>query len=80
MPTVIVHVMNEDPFVAEIEKLPEPADQCITFTNPRRRDNKPLHFVTNEAISVIYPWHRLSFLEVMPGEESQGEVELFFRP
>ena len=79
MPTVIVHVMNEDPILAEMEALPSPTDTSITLTNPRRRDNKPLHYVTAEALSVIFPWHRVSFIEVMPGEESRGEVDLFFR-
>jgi hypothetical protein len=28
---------------------------------------------------VIFPWHRISFIEVMPGEEAETEVDLFFR-
>ena len=79
MPTVIVHVTNEDPILAEMEALPSPTDTSITLTNPRRRDNKPLHYVTEEALSVVFPWHRVSFIEVLPGEESRGEVDLFFR-
>lgn len=77
--TVIVHVLNEDPFVAEVEELPSPSDQTVTLTNPRRRDNKPVHYISEEAISVIFPWHRISFIEVMPSEEARGEVDLFFR-
>lgn len=79
MPTVVVHVMNADPFVAEIDQLPSPSDQSIAFMNPRRRDNKPLPYVADEALSVIFPWHRISFIEVMPGEEAESEVDLFFR-
>ena len=48
MPTVVVHVVGEDPFVAEIEELPTPTDQSVTFVNPRRRDNKPLHYVEDQ--------------------------------
>ena len=79
MPTVIVHVTNEDPILAEMEALPSPTDTSVTLSNPRKRDNKPLHYVTEEALSVIFPWHRISFIEVLPGEESRGEVDLFFR-
>ena len=79
MPTVVVHVMGEDPFVAEIEQLPAPTDQSCTFVNPRRRDNKPLHYVEDQTISIIFPWHRISFIEVRPDEETRGEVDLFFR-
>ena len=77
--TVIVHVSGQDPFVAEVENLPAPGDQSINFVNPRQRDNKPLHYVSDEAVSVIFPLHRISFIEVMPGEETRGEIDLFFR-
>jgi hypothetical protein len=79
MPTVVVHLMNEDPFVAEVDELPGPTDQMVTLTNPRRRDGKPLHYIENQTISVIFPWHRISFIEVRPEEEMHGEVDLFFR-
>jgi len=79
MPTVVVHVMNEDPIMAEIDELPDPSDQCVTLTNPRRRDGKPVHYVAEEALSVIFPWHRISFIEVMPSEEARAEIDLFFR-
>ncbi len=77
--TVVAHIVGEDPFVAEVEELPDPMHQSITFTNPRRRDGKPLRYVADEAISIIFPWHRISFIEVMPSEEARGEIDLFFR-
>jgi hypothetical protein len=76
--TVIVHVLGEDPFLAELEDLPEPTHQSVTLMNPRRRDNKPLNYLERETISVIYPLHRINFIEIPPGEEA-GEVDLFFR-
>jgi hypothetical protein len=76
--TVIVHVMGEDPFLAELEELPDPTHQSITLLNPRRRDNKPLYYLERETISVIFPLHRISFIEVTSSEE-EGEVDLFFR-
>jgi len=51
----------------------------VTFVNPRARNNKPLHYVEDQTISVIFLWHRISFIEVRPDEESRGEVDLFFR-
>jgi len=77
--TVIVHIASEDPFVAEVENLPAPTDQSITLTNPRRRDNKPLHYIDERTISMILPMHRVTFIEVMASEETH-EVDLFFRP
>ena len=53
--TVIVHVMGEDPFLAELEELPDPTHQSIALMNPRRRDNKPWYYLERETISVIFP-------------------------
>ena len=66
--TVIVHVMGEDPFLAELEDLPEPTHQSVILANPRRRDNKPLYYLERETISVIFPLHRINFIEIMPSE------------
>jgi hypothetical protein len=76
--TVIVHVMGEDPFLAEVEALPGPSDQSVTLLNPRRRDNKPLHYLERETISVVFPLHRINFIEITPNQDSE-EVDLFFR-
>ena len=76
--TVIVHVMGEDPFVAEMEEIPQPSDQSITLLNPRRRDNKPLHYLERDTLSVIFPLHRINFIEITPSQETE-EVDLFFR-
>jgi hypothetical protein len=77
--TVIVHVMGEDPFLAEVAELPTPSDLSVKLLNPRKRDNKPLPNIANETVSIIYPMHRINFIEIMPDEESREEVDLFFR-
>ena len=76
--TVIIHVLGEDPLVAEVEELPQPSDQSLTLLNPRRRDNKPLPYLERETISMILPMHRVNFVEIMPSHDAE-EVDLFFR-
>jgi hypothetical protein len=75
---VILHLMNEDPVVAEMEAMPDPTHQSVLLLNPRRRDGRPLHYVTEGARAFIFPWSRISFIEIM-GEEEAGEVVEFFR-
>jgi hypothetical protein len=77
--TVMIHLVNEDPILAEMEELPGPSDRSITCTNLRRRDGKEIHYITPEAISFIFPWHRISFIEVLPGGMERAEVVKFFR-
>ncbi len=43
--TVLVHMSNEDPVLAEMDELPGAQDQFITLQNPRRRDGKDLHYI-----------------------------------
>jgi hypothetical protein len=74
---VIVHLQNEDPILAEMDDLPDPTHQSVTFTNPRRRDGRSLHYVTDGATSFIFPWSRISFIEVMESEEEKEVVEFF---
>ena len=77
--TVIIHLQNEDPMVAEMEELPEPHAVSFRCVNPRRRDGKPLHYIDPECTSFIFPWTRVSFIEVMPGDEEQEQIVEFFR-
>lgn len=76
---VIIHVVGDDPLIAEMEDLPKPTDQFIEFTNPKRRDGKPIPYVTQGAKSFMFPWHRLTFIEVMTTEAERQETIEFFR-
>lgn len=75
---VIIHLQNEDPVLAELDEMPDPTHQCIFVNNPRRRDGRQLHYVTEGATGFIFPWTRITFIEIM-GEEEAGEVIEFFR-
>jgi len=89
--TVIIHLVNADPILAEVEDLENldgPVLECMNphldgpvleCMNPRRRDGKQLHYITPEATSFLFPWHRISFIELMPSEIERGEVVEFFR-
>lgn len=77
--TVIIHVLNADAVLAEIEEMPDPTANFIVCTNARARDGKPLIYIERDATRVLFPWHRVSFVETMPGDEDQVQVETFFR-
>ena len=79
MRSVVAHVTNEDPFLAEMIELPKATDTCFEFFNPRLRDGKPLRYVSSGMSSIIFPLHRVSFIEVMASEEERAQVVEFFR-
>jgi hypothetical protein len=69
--TILIHLSGEEPIAGEVEELPKPTDTVITVTNPRRRDGKDLHYVDSRAVKVIWPFEKISFIEVLSGEESE---------
>lgn len=74
--TIILHITNEDAVMAEVEHLPEPNDQVILIANPRLRDGKDLHYLEDETTSMIIPWHRINFIEVLPSAELEEIVTI----
>ncbi len=77
--TVIIHLANMDPILAEMDSLPDPHASYVLCTNVRARDGKNLPFVEPECTRFLFPWHRISFIETFPSEEDQTQVEVFFR-
>jgi hypothetical protein len=77
--TVILHLTGEDPLLADLDREPEPGDQFIRVTNMRKRDGKPVSYLAAGVQSVIFPWHRVTFIEMMPSEEERSQVIDFFR-
>ncbi|RRR71252.1 MAG: hypothetical protein EI684_11855 [Candidatus Viridilinea halotolerans] len=77
--TVILHLGGEDPVVADLDQEPQPGDNFIRVTNMRKRDGKPVPYVAAGVQAVIFPWHRITFLEIMPSEEERSSVIDFFR-
>lgn len=77
--SVIIHLINEDPILADMEDLPGPNATCVFFTNPRKRDGKPAGWVTPGATSFIYAMTRINFIEIMTSDEERRSVVEFFR-
>ncbi len=72
--TVLIHMANEDPILADMDELPNPQDQVITVNNPRHRDGKDLHYVLPEVQTLLFPWNRITFIEIMPTDEEEDVV------
>ncbi len=77
--TVIVHILGEDPVLGEVDQSPQPTDNFMLVSNVRRRDGKDVTYLTPGCESVIYPWSRVTFVEMMIDEDKGGDVIDFFR-
>jgi len=69
--SVLLHISNEEAVVGEIEQLPAPSDTSVTLNNPRRRDDKELTYLAETVVSVIWPMHRINFIEILPSREEE---------
>lgn len=78
MPRVLVHVKNEDPVLGEVDEYPDSSDTLIIVKNPRRRDGKDVSYLDIAVTTVIYPYERINFVEVLPGAEEE-EIVSFVR-
>jgi len=78
MPTVLIHVLNEESVVGEIEGIPDPTDQVIIVNNVRLRDGRDVSYLLPETDTVVYPWTRIHCVEILPSEEEE-EIISFIR-
>lgn len=69
--SVLVHVSGEDAVLGEVEELPKSSDTVITINNPRRRDEKDLPYLHETVVTVVWPMHRINFIEVLPTREEE---------
>ena len=76
--SVIVHIRNAEPMLAEIDELPQLTDVLIKLSNPRQKDGKDLIFLERNVVSVYWPWAEISFLEILRGDTAE-EVVSFIR-
>jgi hypothetical protein len=72
--TVLLHVSNEDPVIGEVEELPAPTDSSILVNNPRLRDGKDLPYLAGNVVSVLWPMHRINFIEILPTAEDEQVI------
>jgi len=69
--TVVLHITDESPIVAEMDELPTPSDRLIVVNNPRRRDGKDLHYLDSNVVTVMWPVTRINFIEVLPSVDEE---------
>lgn len=77
--TILVHIANSQPVKCEVDELPKPGDVSITVKNPRERDDKELAWVDEGVVSVIFPWWRINYIQILPGIEEEQEFPLLYR-
>ena len=76
---VILHILNSEPILGEIDELPAPSDNIITVHNPRHIDGKDVEYIQDQVATVIWPLEKINFIELMPGEDDDEDIIGFVR-
>jgi hypothetical protein len=63
--SAVIHLVGEDAFMAELDQMPDPTHTFIMCRNMRKKDGKPLAFLTDGASAYLYAWSRITFIELM---------------
>jgi hypothetical protein len=57
--------MGEDAIYGELDAFPDPTHQFLFLRNVTKKDGKPLSYLMDGAQSILYAWHRITFVEIM---------------
>ena len=71
---VIIHIINEDPIIAELDEFPDPSVNFITVHRPRMRDGRPISYINPEVDTLLYPLNRINFIEVFPIDDQEAII------
>ena len=69
----VLHIMNEQPLLADLFEAPTAADVGLRCTNLRTLNGKRPVFVDDSASVFFFPYLHLRFVEMPPGSISGGE-------
>ena len=72
--SVILHLAGEASIVGEIDELPKNTDTIIMISNPRLRDGKDVHYIEPNVTKVIWPFSKVSFIELLEDAEEEDLI------
>lgn len=79
MQTILVHIANAEPVKLDVDELPDPTHQVVMGKNPRDRSDREVTWVDEGVTTVILPWWRINYIQILPTEEDKQEFPTFFR-
>lgn len=79
MITLQIHISNGEPIKLDVEDMPNMSDVAIIGSNPRDRQEREVNWVDDGVSTVIIPWSRINYIQILPSEDEEEEFPLPFR-
>ncbi len=79
MITLLVHINNQDAVKLDVEELPNLSELAVIGSNPRDRKDKEVSWIDEGVTTIIIPWSRINFIQLLPDTEAKEEFPLPFR-
>ena len=77
--TLLVHISNSEPVKIDADQIPDPKDTSIIGRNPRDRADKEVGWLDEGVSTILIPWWRVNYIQVLPSPEDELEFPLPFR-
>ena len=71
----VIHLLNEQPVLADLYEMPQPKDQGLLCTNLRTMDGKRPVFIERSDGVFFFPYLHVRFLEIPSGSTGLPEIE-----
>jgi hypothetical protein len=72
----VLHLMNEQPMLADLFEAPSPGDVGLRCTNLRTLNRQRPVFVDDSASIFFFPYLHIRFVEIPPGAVSGSDPSL----
>ncbi len=79
MITLLLHIANSEPVKIDVEELPDPSSIMILGKNPRDRKDKEVEWLDEGVTTVIFPWSRISLIQILPDPDAQADFPQLWR-
>lgn len=73
---VVVHLLNDQPVVADVAEAPRPADVSLICTNVKTLDGRRPVFIDQSDSTFVFPYAGIRFIEIPSGKAPQREMEV----
>jgi len=70
MMRAVIHPLNDQPVVVDLEEMPSPADLAIVCRNVRTIDGKRPKFIDRTDSTFLFPYASIRFVEIYSGVEA----------